>query len=216
MRKQTHPVPASGCVCFKKAGEESNHKGIEGMKQKMNLKSGMFNGLPAYACALLLLAAGLVLSVLYAVTVGSAELSVGEVYRVILYELFRWGDPEQLDSGAVHDIVWLIRLPRVVLAVLVGMGLSVVGAVMQAIVKNPLADPYVLGISSGASLGATLTLLLGAGLFGAAGVGLGAFIGALAAAFSVIAIAGIGGRITSVKLILAGVARARSALLFRT
>ena len=59
------------------------------MKQKMNLKSGMFNGLPAYACALLLLAAGLVLSVLYAVTVGSAELSVGEVYRVILYELFR-------------------------------------------------------------------------------------------------------------------------------
>ena len=176
------------------------------MKQKMNLKSGMFNGLPAYACALLLLAAGLVLSVLYAVTVGSAELSVGEVYRVILYELFRWGDPEQLGSGAVHDIVWLIRLPRVVLAVLVGMGLSVVGAVMQAIVKNPLADPYVLGISSGASLGATLTLLLGAGLFGAAGVGLGAFIGALAAAFSVIAIAGIGGRITSVKLILAGVA----------
>ena len=75
------------------------------MKQKMNLKSGMFNGLPAYACALLLLAAGLVLSVLYAVTVGSAELSVGEVYRVILYELFRWGDPEQLGSGAVHDIV---------------------------------------------------------------------------------------------------------------
>ena len=100
------------------------------MKQKMNLKSGMFNGLPAYACALLLLAAGLVLSVLYAVTVGSAELSVGEVYRVILYELFRWGDPEQLGSGAVHDIVWLIRLPRVVLAVLVGMGLSVVGAVI--------------------------------------------------------------------------------------
>ena len=73
------------------------------MKQKMNLKSGMFNGLPAYACALLLLAAGLVLSVLYAVTVGSAELSVGEVYRVILYELFRWGDPEQLGSGAVHE-----------------------------------------------------------------------------------------------------------------
>lgn len=103
---------------------------------------------------------------LYAVTVGSAELSVGEVYRVILYELFRWETRSSSGSGAVHDIVWLIRLPRVVLAVLVGMGLSVVGAVMQAIVKNPLADPYVLGISSGASLGATLTLLLGAGLFG--------------------------------------------------
>ena len=91
-----------GASALRKPGEESNHKGIEGMKQKMNLKSGMFNGLPAYACALLLLAAGLVLSVLYAVTVGSAELSVGEVYRVILYELFRWGDPEQLGSGAVQ------------------------------------------------------------------------------------------------------------------
>ena len=75
------------------------------MKQKMNLKSGMFNGLPAYACALLLLAAGLVLSVLYAVTVGSAELSVGEVYRVILYELFRWGDPEQL-GRALYWLFW--------------------------------------------------------------------------------------------------------------
>ena len=63
------------------------------MKQKMNLKSGMFNGLPAYACALLLLAAGLVLSVLYAVTVGSAELSVREVSPVMPYDLSRSGAP---------------------------------------------------------------------------------------------------------------------------
>ncbi len=162
------------------------------MKQKMNLKSGMFNGLPAYACALLMLATGLVLSVLYAVTVGSASYRwgglPGDPVRAVPL-----GRPGAARQRAVHDIVWLIRLPRVVLAVLVGMGLSVVGAVMQAIVKNPLADPYVLGISSGASLGATLTLLLGAGLFGAAGWDSGAFIGALAAAFSVIAIAGIGG-----------------------
>lgn len=81
---------------------------------------------------------------------------------------------------------------------------------MQAIVKNPLADPYVLVFRRIAGATMPLTFLLGAGLFGAAGVGLKAFIGALAAAFSVIAITGIGG-ITSVKLILAGVARARSA-----
>ena len=57
--------------------------------------------------------------------------------------------------AAVVDVVWLIRLPRLLLAVAVGMGLSICGVIMQAIVKNPLADPYVLGVSSGASLGAT-------------------------------------------------------------
>ena len=176
------------------------------MKKKLNLKTGVFRGMPAYIGAILLLTAALILSVLYAVTVGSADLSVQSVYQVILYELFHIGDPELWSSGATHDIVWLIRLPRVALAILVGMGLSVVGAVMQAIVKNPLADPYVLGISSGASLGATLTILLGMGIFGTASVGVGAFVGAMGAAFAVISIASIGGRITSVKLVLSGVA----------
>ena len=106
----------------------------------------------------------LILSILYAVTVGSADLSVKQVYDIILYELFRLGDPELLASGAVHDIVWVIRLPRIMLGVGVGMGLAVVGVVMQAIVKNPLAAPYILGISSGASLGATLSILLGVGV----------------------------------------------------
>ena len=62
-------------------------------------------------------------------------------------------------EGAVHDVVWIIRFPRVILALCVGMGLAVCGVVMQAVVKNPLADPYVLGISSGASLGATIGVL---------------------------------------------------------
>ena len=174
--------------------------------RKIDLKDGILKGIPVYICTLLLLGVLLVLSVLYAVTVGSADLTVEEVYRVILYELFHIGNPEQWASGAVHDIVWLIRLPRIILAVGVGAGLSVVGVVMQAIVQNPLADPYILGISSGASLGATLTILLGAGLFGAAQVGIGAFIGAMTVAFLVIAISNLGGRATSVKLILAGVA----------
>ena len=51
--------------------------------------------------------------------------------------------------GAMSDIVWFIRLPRILLATAVGMGLAVAGVVMQAIVKNPIADPYILGISSG-------------------------------------------------------------------
>ena len=57
-------------------------------------------------------------------------------------------------SGSMSDIVWFVRLPRLVLAIGVGMALALAGVVMQAIVKNPLADPYVLGVSSGASLGA--------------------------------------------------------------
>lgn len=176
------------------------------MKHKVDLKEGVFRGMPAYICALIFLSTVLILSVLYAVTVGSAELSIQEVYRVILYQLFRVGDAATLSSGAIHDIVWLIRLPRIILAIGVGMGLSVVGVIMQAIVKNPLADPYILGISSGASLGATLTVLLGMGAMNSVSVGMGAFIGAMAVAFAVIGIANIGGRLTSIKLLLAGVA----------
>lgn len=87
------------------------------------------------------------------------------------------------------------------------MALSVCGVVMQAIVQNPLADPYVLGISSGASLGATLAIMLGIGSFlGGNSVGVTAFIGAMITSFAVIAIANMGGKATSAKLILAGMA----------
>ena len=161
--------------------------------RKLDLKEGLLKGMPVYIVTFFMLFILLILSILYAVTVGSADLSVKQVYDIILYELFRLGDPELLASGAVHDIVWVIRLPRIMLGVGVGMGLAVVGVVMQAIVKNPLADPYILGISSGASLGAT-------------SVGFGAFVGAMTVSFAVIAIANIGGRITSIKLVLTGVA----------
>ena len=133
--------------------------------RKLDLKEGLLKGMPVYIVTIFMLFILLILSILYAVTVGSADLSVKQVYDIILYELFRLGDPELLASGAVHDIVWVIRLPRIMLGVGVGMGLAVVGVVMQAIVKNPLADPYILGISSGASLGATLSILLGVGVF---------------------------------------------------
>ena len=119
------------------------------------LTTGVFHGIPAYLCAVVLLLVVLVGSVLFAVTVGSADLTVRQVYEVILFEWFHIGDPATLAQGAVHDIVWYIRLPRIVLGVAVGMGLATVGVVMQAVVQNPLADPYILGISSGASLGAT-------------------------------------------------------------
>ena len=143
-------------------------------------------------------------SILAAVTFGNADLSLKDVYSVILYKIFHIKSMASYSEGAIHDVVWLIRLPRVLLALAVGMALSVCGVVMQAIVQNPLADPYVLGISSGASFGATLAIMLGIGSFlGGNSVGLCAFIGAMLTSFAVIAIANMGGKATSAKLILA-------------
>ena len=136
-----------------------------------------------------------------------ADLSIREVYSVIVYELFHVERFAKFGEGAVHDVVWLIRLPRILLALAVGMGLSVCGVVMQAVVKNPLADPYVLGISSGASLGATVAILLGIGaFFGGNFVGIMAFLGALAASLAVVFLANLGGRANAGKLVLTGMA----------
>ena len=124
----------------------------------------------------------LVFSIMAAITFGNADISIKQVYSVIIYELFHLQAFEEFSTGAIHDVVWLIRMPRVILGLCVGMGLAVCGVVMQAIVKNPLADPYVLGISSGASLGATVAIILGIGsVFGGNFVGIMAFAGALAA-----------------------------------
>lgn len=160
-----------------------------------------------FVLALLALLAVLVFSVLAAVTFGNADLSIREVYSVILYKLFHIDGLSAYAEGPVHDVVWLIRFPRVLLALGVGMGLSVCGVIMQAIVKNPLADPYILGVSSGATLGATLAIMLGVGSFlGGNFVGVMAFAGALVISFTVVNIANLGGRATPGKLVLTGMA----------
>ena len=174
---------------------------------RIDLKSGLFHGRPIYVVAILVLLAALVVSVLAAVTFGSVPLSVGEVYGVILHKLLGVGDAQVFGSGKLYDIVWFIRLPRVILAVGVGMALAVSGCVMQAIVRNPLADPYILGISSGATLGATVAALLGVvTAFGANAMGICAFLGALAVSILVQIVANIGGRSSSIRLLLAGTA----------
>lgn len=151
-------------------------------------------------------------SLLAAVTFGTVSLPMGDVYRVLYYKLvhflFGMPVPEKWSPGtALHDVVWLIRLPRLVLGAGVGAALAVCGVVMQAIVRNPLADPYILGISSGASLGATMAVLFGMGTaWGTRAVGSMAFAGALAVSFAVVFLANLGGRATAVKLLLAGAA----------
>ena len=159
------------------------------------------------ALVMLLLAVLLVLAFLWALSIGTVKLSFVQIYEGIVNQFTSGMAIETAGQGPVHDIIWLLRLPRLVLAALVGMGLSVCGVIMQAVVKNPLADPYILGISSGASLGATAAILLGIGVaLGENFVGIAAFIGAFAMSLGVLFISNLGGRSNSIKLILGGMA----------
>lgn len=153
------------------------------------------------------LIAALVVALFWALSIGTVKLPMANIYNTVVEQLVSGQPIEGADYGPVHDIVWLLRLPRLVLAALVGMGLSVCGVIMQAVVKNPLADPYILGISSGASLGATAAILLGIGVaWGENFVGIAAFIGAFAMSLGVLFISNLGGRSNSVKLLLGGMA----------
>lgn len=159
------------------------------------------------ALVMLLLAVLLVLAFLWALSIGTVKLSFVQIYEGIVNQFTSGMAIATAGQGPVHDIIWLLRLPRLVLAALVGMGLSVCGVIMQAVVKNPLADPYILGISSGASLGATAAILLGIGVaLGENFVGIAAFIGAFAMSLGVLFISNLGGRSNSIKLLLGGMA----------
>lgn len=160
--------------------------------------------------ALLVLSIAFVgLSAIAAVSIGQVSIPVSDAYRVLIYQLtgFEIGDVTALVSGPTGDIVWQIRFPRVLMALIVGAGLAMCGTVMQAAVQNPLADPYILGISSGAALGATFSIMLGFGttaVIGELGVAFWAFSGALCAAAIVLLLASMNGKMSSVKLVLAG------------
>lgn len=150
------------------------------------------------------LGAALLLSIAVATTIGPAPLSVPDVVGSVLAHLSIGRNP--LD--ALHDgIVWELRLPRVLTAAAVGAGLSLVGGVMQALTRNQLADPYLLGLSSGASLGAVSVLLLGLTLFGLPLLlPVAAFGGAILALLATLGLASSLGRITPTRTVLAGVA----------
>jgi iron complex transport system permease protein len=128
---------------------------------------------------------------------------VDVVWRIILRHLTGGGT---VADPAIDQIDWNFRTPRVVLAALVGAGLAVAGVVLQAVVANPLADPYVLGVSSGASLGAVLVITLTSGALGGLGVSSAAFLGAAAAAALVFLLGQKNGRLAPTRLVLSGVA----------
>ncbi len=136
-----------------------------------------------------------------AITLGPAGLSVGEVASIVVGHL----GGTAADVTPIRDgIVWDLRLPRTLLAALCGAGLGLCGAIMQSLLRNPLADPFVLGISSGASTGAVLIVILGVGS-GVIGLSSGAFIGAVISFALVLLLAHAAGG-TPDRVILAGVA----------
>ncbi|MBM3605178.1 MAG: iron ABC transporter permease [Alphaproteobacteria bacterium] len=151
------------------------------------------------------LMAVLVLVVGVAVSIGAVAVPLSSVGLVVLDRLL----PGLVahDVGAGHaSIIWQIRLPRVILAGLVGAGLGLVGAALQAVTRNPLADPHLLGISSGAAFGA-IAALLHLGMFlGALTVPLVAFGGALMATAMVLGVAHLAGARSAERLVLTGVA----------
>ena len=150
-----------------------------------------------------------VISAGVAVSVGTVPVPLREVAATVAGRL---GLLDPLVPPLTQHIVWELRAPRVVAAALVGAGLSVGGAVVQSLTRNPLADPYLLGVSAGSALGAVLVLALGtaaipllAGATLSAGMTVAAFAGGLAALLLVLVLAtGRDGSLQSNRLILAG------------
>ncbi|WP_461246508.1 FecCD family ABC transporter permease [Treponema sp. R6D11] len=119
---------------------------------------------------------------------GSSGISLRDTVLIILHKIFRLPLAQDIDPKNV-SIVWLLRLPRVLLAFLVGGGLAVSGAVCQSILRNPLASPYILGVSAGASLGAGIIIVSGIAipLLGGFTLPLTGFVFGLASVFFVAA-----------------------------
>lgn len=158
------------------------------------------------------LVAMLIFSLTLAVMAGTVPITAKDVYGQILYKLtgITLNGLENPGTGAVYDIVCTIRLPRVLMGCVVGMSLALSGVIMQATVQNPLADPYILGLSSGASLGATFSIMVGAstvftGVLAKTSVTFWGFLGSFFVALMVFFLSGIGGRVTTSRMILAGV-----------
>jgi len=149
--------------------------------------------------------AALLLSLSFAISVGAVQIPLGTVWGVFLNKLFP-GLVDQAWSQGREAIVWEIRFPRALLAMMVGAGLAMVGASLQAVTRNPLADPHLLGISSGGAFGAILALLHTGLFLGLLTVPLMAFLGALGATAIVLGVSRFAEATSADRLVLAGVA----------
>lgn len=153
-----------------------------------------------YIIVCLILCTVLIFSLLLSLCFGAMKISFSNVYQII-WEHICGIDPSQSNIPlSEFNIVWKMRMPRVIMGLTVGAGLSLCGTVMQATVQNPMAEPYILGISSGASLGATFSISLGMIML----TPFCAFAGSILATAVVLLLASYGSKATSAKLVLSG------------
>jgi iron complex transport system permease protein len=148
---------------------------------------------------------GLLASMTLAVMVGSVDITPRLIWEVLFVKLGLLSETDA--SKAQSVIIWEIRFPRIVLASIVGAALAICGGAIQALVKNSIADPYILGVSSGASVGAASVILLGAfSALGAYAISLAGFLGAIFSVMIVFLLARVNGRLSVIRLLLAGIA----------
>lgn len=153
---------------------------------------------------LILLMAVMVLGI----NLGAVDLSPQWIFKIILNNISKREIFSIEWENSVQSIVWGMRFPKVIVCACVGAGLSLTGILMQAMTRNSLADPYILGISSGASTGATAIILIGGAfpLLSGISVGVGAFAGAMISSVIVLILGGASGKFSPGKLVLSGTA----------
>ncbi len=147
-----------------------------------------------YARRLMILVVLALAAIMFAVDVGLGpyQIDFKSVYQLIFDRLLDWGAYTKDNMSTDMRVVWNLRLPRVLAALIAGFGLAVAGCAMQSMMKNPLADPYTTGISSGAALGATTAMTMGWYLVpGEYGIVINAFVGALIPAAFIIAMSAL-------------------------
>lgn len=150
----------------------------------------------------------LLISVIISLSIGTAKLSLAHVWSILFQQIPLVGHYVTGDwAESTEQIILKVRLPRVVLAILVGACLSLAGAGFQGVLRNPLADPYILGVSSGAAVGAAFVILLGlqSTLFGLWTIPIVAFTTALISLLIVLRLANVQGKYQLETIILSGV-----------
>jgi iron complex transport system permease protein len=166
------------------------------VKQPMSYKKWMLAG------ALLAL-----IGAFFATGLGAMSFSPGTVLRVVFSRIPFARELAQEPSRLEFNMIWKLRIPRVLLGLIVGAALGICGVAMQALVRNKLADPFILGVSSGASATASLFMVFGVfSFFGRYALPLSAFLGALFSIVFVFAMAHVNGRISITRMLLSGVA----------
>lgn len=167
------------------------------MKGSKKLRAGIY------------LALGLLLLVVLiaCVGIGSVSVPLPDLFRSLISPVFKTA-AEGVSDPSFPVIVLRLRLPRVLVAMVVGAALSLAGGTMQGLFKNPLADPYIVGVSSGAAVGAALAMVAGLGwsIVGGFAIPLAAFIGGISSLILVYSLASSGGRVSTLSLLLAGIA----------